>query len=251
MKKVKIKMKNSLKFKKKFKITDEDLLPIAFAVNDNMPLPESYTNDPINEESMLFLKSVIKEGKQYERQDINSIFSVQGKVNNNQIFEDRYISLGISPQWRRMIVKEFESIRNRIHKEYLTNKKEFIDLNKIISDYKLQIENIKHIQEPSITTIEFCSKNMNNKICIKLIKHFNKLYMKKENIYVILQWVYFFLFLLKLPLIDEDNAELYHLNKNILNCLLQKSEKISNQEEISQKIIYILISEIFGQKIIT
>ena len=55
-----------------------------------------------------------------------------------------------------------------------------------------------------------------------------------------------------MPLVDEDNSILYSLNKNLVKSLSENKEEIPNimTESIGKKMIFVIVSEIFGQKII-
>ena len=61
--------------------------------------------------------------------------------------------------------------------------------------------------------------------------------------YIVTLWIYYLLIMLQTPLIDEDNSVLFSLNKNIV-------KHPNFEESIHMKIIHVILSEIFSQKLI-
>ena len=88
-----------------------------------------------------------------------------------------------------------------------------------------------------------------NKKCIKQILTIKNIIFSNNdinniNLTKLYEWLYTFLLLLDTPLVDSDYSILYDLNKKIY---LQ--QKKNNNNNIYFKIIFIIISKIFNQKI--
>jgi len=223
-------------------------------VNNNDVFEKNYIEFNIN----INWKDIILHEFKY----LNSFFS-EAKSNKNIIIENHIFD------------EEQKDYFSFIHLSNLNQlKKQNLTSEDIIKEYKLQIENINNIKAPTSDNMTtFLALKLNNKNIIKLIKHFSKQFTEKKNIYNILMWAYMLLSFLQLPLIDDDNSILYALNKNIKSfiktcveeetktqnlddydkdnmitsdyCILQKKNDL-----ITAKIIYIIISEFFNQKIL-
>lgn len=232
---------------KKNKEIEDDLLQRAFDPDEELPLPEDYMLDEINYKSVQFLKKVEKEREKIERKkEIDIEYSLN--VDNQSKFTENYLKLNISMMWINAIKKEFNQLKSLLKKKAESlNSHKSMNAGDIINSYKLQKENVKYIEIPNDSIINTLLPQMTNKICFKLISHFEKLFLLHEtsNFYAISMWIYFLLVLIKTPIVDEDNSVLYSLNKNIVRYL-----KDSNEELVHLKIIHVLISEIFYQKIV-
>ena len=130
------------------------------------------------------------------------------------------------------------------------------------------------ISPPSDNMTTFLAVKLNNKNVIKLIKHFTRILLEKKNLYNLFMWVYTLLSFLQKPLVDDDNCILYSLNKLIKNLIevgienymkyleirknrdnykdfmVKEDQYFPKCDLIAAKIIYIIISEFFHQRII-
>lgn len=247
---------------------EEELLQKAFDVDEKISIPDDYQIDiTLDQQSTLFIKNVQKERNKIENKNKKMNKEIQYEfninVNNQNSFIEIYEKLNIKQEFITEVKNEFYFFKNyfETNEKYSKNNKSKelnLNVNEIVNKYRLQKENIKTIPFPNDSILFFLSCNLTNRICIKLINLFEKLYFLNENKYNVLLWIYYMLLFIDTPLIDEDNSTLYSLNKNILKNLTDSQKtvnsNIDNSNEniiISEKIIYIIISEIFGQKIIT
>lgn len=159
--------------------------------------------------------------------------------------------------------------------------KQILSHDDIIKEFKLYRENINFIKAPVSDNMSlFLALKINNKNAIRLIKHFWKNLSEAHNVYNILMWIYMLLSFLQMPLVDDDNSILYGLNKSVkkfiemsieiekqnidnmseqsrykndeqqVNGLKCNNEHQLNYDLIGAKIIYIILSEFFNQRII-
>jgi hypothetical protein len=217
---------------------DDELLNIVFDPDEVIELPDEYVLDEVNTESVRFLKAVQKERKEIELKngkikEINIEISLN--VNNDLKYRDLYEKLDIARDWIELIIEEFSGLKNKLYdcKKSSTEKK-FQHAGDVIAHYKLYPENIKYITIPDPY---FLSTSMTNKICLKLLSFFSKNYSEDNTILI---WVYYLLAMIETPLLDEDNSILYNLNKNVFKSI----------NKIEEKLLFVIISEIYGQKII-
>lgn len=268
---------------------EDELLQRAFDADEDTPIPEDYVLDEIHERSIDFLKAVDKERKLMEMKSgkafvknenvkgIDIVYSLN--VDNNSKFAENYERLGINRNWINEIIREFKiQLRNSSKDSQNTNngvKK--MNFDEIINKYKLHKENLMQCGGTfSSSRMSFPNDQINselsaiitNKICIRLLLHFEKLFNsvvvngsssdedkteKDSNYsYIIMLWIYSLLLMLKTPLVDDDNSALYSLNKNIYKYL-NKYRNTGNSSSVSYtplKIIHVIISEVFSQKIL-
>jgi hypothetical protein len=236
--------------------SDEEMLQIAFDINEELNLPENYTIDEINQESLNFLRQVRNERKKLEipHEKFNSIdFEFSLNVNNHLIFEDVYDKLQIDNIWIEIIKQEFNKLREQMA-SFGKEKNSFFykNVGELIKEYNLYAEKLNYAQIPNDEILKTLCPKLSNKLCIKLINHFDKIF-SQTSPYLdkILIWVYYLMANLEFPLIDEDNSVLYLLNKKLLKFLKDKNEdtKITSNASIAERIIFIIISEVFGQKV--
>jgi hypothetical protein len=234
---------------------EDELVQRAFDIDEDLPLPQDYILDEINDSSVEFLKKVEKERNlldnkhSYVNKRIELEFSLN--VNNNINFQKNYEIFNISNNWIKTIKEEFRFLAELISTDYPKREKKY-NTKEIISKYKLN--SLHEIPIPSDIIKSDLSEYLNNKVCIGLISHFEKL-LRNCNVefyYILMLWVYYLTTCLQTPLVDDDNSTLYNLNKNILKKL--KLETNANPDFangiISLKIIHVIISEEFGQKVV-
>lgn len=234
-------------------------------------------------------------------------------VNNKDIFAKNYNDFKISADWKKIILHEFNYLNSffsnakankslysleayicaEAQKDFYTHlhlqnlnksNKQFLTHEEIIKEFKLHNENINNIKAPASDNMSlFLALKLNNKNCIRLIKHFGKNLPQARNVYDLLMWIYMLISFLQLPLVDDDNSVLYGLNKTLKKFIemsydLQKqrhnddnnnnsnyvvktqleSELFEGEFEqqrvdcnlIAAKIVYTVISEFFNQRII-
>jgi hypothetical protein len=227
----------------KYKKSDE-LLQVAFDVDDKIDIPKDYVLDELHEESMLFLKNS-------KTQSITCLSKIRDtreveyslNVNNNQSYIDIYTGLGISDNWIKQIKTEFNSLNTYLNNRKSGNKIK-LNIDDITARFRLYKENIKAIQIPIQEDIEQFSKNITNRLCITLLKILIGIYQTIQGSiddYNICLWIYYVLVMLQLPLIDDDNSILFKLNKLIYT---------KGPETINAKLLFVILSEIFNQKIL-
>ena len=165
-------------------------------------------------------------------------------INNNYLkFENEnniYEELKINNDFINEVLSEYEIVKDKILKLNIEKKNELIISKK---NY-----NISPFPNDYILKTRILGFNSNKK-CMKQILTIKNIIFSNNNINNInltklYQWIYTFLLLLDTPLIDSDNSILYDLNKKIY---LQ--EKNTNNNNIYLKIIFIIISKKFNQKI--
>jgi hypothetical protein len=217
-------------------MSDDDLLPVAFDIEENFKLPNNYVYDEMHEESILFLKRVKEEGNIFKTNKSVKQIEYSIGVDNQNIFKDNYKQMGITDKWIKQILNEYDRLKNSL--DALRNhNKILLTSNIIASQYKLYKEN-KYIQLPDKECINYLSTNMTNKLGISLLKILSSIYEANSD-YNTSLWIYYLLHMLNTPLIDEDNSILYKLNKVLI-------KKNTNES----KILHVIISEIFKQRLI-
>jgi hypothetical protein len=235
---------SSNKSKKSKQQQSEDLLPVAFDIEEKIDLPEGYILDQEYIESINFLKSTkIEEKKFISRVRNTREVEYNLNVNNNQSYLDIYKNLGINNGWVNQIKQEYNSLTNYIN-SHRAELKVKMSVDQITSKFKIFKENPGIMLIPSEEDVVELSKNINNKLCISLIKVLTNIYPAVKNSdqeYRICLWIYYVLHMILLPLIDEDNSVLYKLVKVIYSKPI---------ETTFAKIIFVLLSEIFSQKIV-
>jgi hypothetical protein len=171
-------------------------------------------------------------------------------VNNELTFKDNYNNLKITEDWMNIVKVEFERISEYI-KSYKAKDKEKFDYNELLKNLKINKENMKNITYPSQEAINYLSVNINNKMCMKLIKHFTSLFdMDSPNKYNISMWIYYLFCMLERPLVDEDNATLYGFIKKLHKYISTNKDSIEIDVDCG-RILYVIINEIFKQKLVS
>jgi hypothetical protein len=217
-------------------MSDDDLLPMALDIEENFILPGGYTYDEMHEESIRFLKRAKQEGKIINKKKYVKQIEYSIGVNNQNIFKERYTQMGISEKWINQITIEYNKLKKNL--DALRNQnKILLTSNMIAGQYKLHKEN-KYIQPPDQECINYLSSNITNKLCISLLKTLTSIYETNSD-YNISLWIYYLLHMLNTPLIDEDNSILYKLNKIVYK-----------KNTTEAKLIHVIISEIFKQRLI-
>jgi len=236
--------------------SDDELLPVAFDENEVINLPDEYEIDEINEKSLEFLKKVKVERKNLESKNSNFKaieMEISLNVNNDIIFQDVYEKLSIDKDWIIEIKKEFFNLQTDLSRYKMKNHKGsdmFKNVGEIIQTHNLYYENIKKFCIPDENILQELCPKLTNKLCIKLISHFNKVLSQvSENEEKIFYWLYYILAMLQLPLVDEDNSILYSLNKKLIKILTDSKEETISNKYIGMRIIFVIISENFGQKV--
>lgn len=223
---------------------DSALLQRVFNINEEMDLPEDYQLDEINEVCMKFLKNSKNERKLIDSsRNLIKDIEFSSNIDNTKVFHDNYILFEIKEYWIENVKNEYFSTKNKIN--FLSNSVK-LNFNDFVQKYRLQKEKIRGLILPTEDIIN----EINSILAVKLINHFHNLLKNGERIGIILLWIYSLLMLLDPPLVDDDSASLYSLNKTIVKELKKNIDKYSNEEIISMKIIFVILSEIFKQKII-
>jgi hypothetical protein len=244
---------------------EEEVMERAFDADEETPLPEDYILDEINDQSIDYLKKVSKQREildnKFEK-NTQIEFEFNTNVNNLSDFENLYTQLHINNSFILKVKEEFNftcwSLQDLLNQS-MQNKhtKLILNYDQILNKYKLHKDQLPFSIPYDYLVIDLVGC-LTNKISIKLISHFNKLFLefhKSHTDYVknILVWVYFILTMLKTPLVDDDNSVLYEFNKNILYKYLTHGDVIclqENEDISSCKIIFVILSEIFGQKVL-
>ena len=156
--------------------------------------------------------------------------------NDNNIYEE----LKINNDFINEVLSEYEIVKDKILKLNIEKKNELIISKK---NYNISPFPNDYILKTRILGFKSNKKCMKQILTIKNIIFSNN-NINNINLTKLYQWIYTFLLLLDTPLIDRDNSILYDLNKKIY---LQ--EKNTNNNNIYLKIIFIIISKIFNQKI--
>jgi len=165
-------------------------------------------------------------------------------INNNYLkFENEnniYEELKINNDFINEVLSEYEIVKDKILKLNIEKKNELIISKK---NYNISPFPNDYILKTRILGFKSNKKCMKQILTIKNIIFSNN-NINNINLTKLYQWIYTFLLLLDTPLIDSDNSILYDLNKKIY---LQ--EKNTNNNNIYLKIIFIIISKKFNQKI--
>jgi len=241
---------------------EEEMIERAFDADEDLPMPEDYIMDDINDRSIDYLKSVQKQRSSIESKFYNKNTNIEYEfslnVDNNYQFDEQYEKLNLSKSFVKSVNDEFLELQIYIQDNFDSSANLGIKFSfeEILNKYHLNKDSINQAEIPNDSVLLSLSPVLTNKLCIKLIAHFDKLMftikaVNQNKANIILLWIYFILIKLKTPLIDEDNSVLYNLNKHILGSL-QHEGVICTQESDSStysKIIFSIISEIFGQKI--
>ena len=156
--------------------------------------------------------------------------------NDNNIYEE----LKINNDFINEVLSEYEIVKDKILKLNIEKKNELIISKK---NYNISPFPNDYILKTRILGFKSNKKCMKQILTIKNIIFSNN-NINNINLTKLYQWIYTFLLLLDTPLIDSDNSILYDLNKKIY---LQ--EKNTNNNNIYLKIIFIIISKKFNQKI--
>ena len=256
---MKCKSKSGRKNQKNSQDSDEEMLQVAFDIEEGLNLPDDYKIDDINQKSVEFLKFVKTQRKNLEikNEKFKAIdIEYNLNVNNHLIFKDVYDKLNIDNIWVNLVKDEFHNLQNEI-KKYKKEKNTcyYKNVGDLIKEYNLYFENLKYFSVPNENILKNLCPKLSNKLCIKLINHFNKILMlNSQSTEIILVWIYYLLAMLEMPLVDEDNSILYSVNKNLVKSLSKAKEEpasnLNSKESIGKRMIFIIISEIFGQKII-
>lgn len=238
------------------KIIDKQEFMFSINVNNEKLIEQSYRDFNIQQD----WKNIIL----YEFKYLSGYYAELKATYKNCAFDN------ILEQEQQININNYSHILN------LNNLgKDFLIHEDVIKEFKLYREHIKSILYPSSDNLStFLALKLNNKNLIKLIKHFEKnlILINNENVnmYNALIWVYMLLSFLQLPLVDDDNSVLYLLNKNIKNFISKKFEEEKTFESnvnssidnasiypdylkndlISAKIIYVILSEFFNQKVL-
>ena len=245
---------------------NSELLQKAFDVNikNEEYYPNCvYIDKDVDNEAMEFLKNTINEANQIEREQYLKT-NTNNIVNDNDSDDgDDEIEMNVHPdnvQVLRYKIYEHLNVNvymvDEIKKEYECMKRKCMMLlneaNENESGKKLNIVNMikdfgKSIRPTKCVLVNNVFPYLNNNYCFVQIKFIYKvIYSHKILINmpfnVLYEWLYLFLIMLKLPLVDDQNAFLYKINKHIFN----KNKTLLTTHD---KIISIIISEIFNQKI--
>lgn len=246
---------------------NSELLQKAFDVNikNEEYYPNCvYIDKDIDNEATKFLQHTINEANQIETVHYLKSNTHNNIVNNNDNDNDNDdIEMNVHPDNVQVLrYKIYEHLNVNVHmvdeikKEYECMKRKCMMLlketNENESGKKLNIVNMikdfgKSIRPTKCVLVNNVFPYMNNNYCFVQIKFIYKvIYSHKILINipfnVLYEWLYLLLIMLKLPLVDDQNAFLYKINKHIFN-------KNKTTLTTNDKIIAIIISEIFNQKI--
>jgi hypothetical protein len=158
---------------------EDELIQRAFDADEDMPLPEDYILDEINDQSVEFLKRVDQERRSLEinstKKENNKEIEYSLNVDNNLKFTENYRVLNITESWMKNVKEEFEYLQETIqsYQENNKNSKQNLNLQEILNKYKLN--NVKDLHLPSDIILQELTPSLTNKLCIKLISHFKKL----------------------------------------------------------------------------
>ena len=244
---------------------NSELLQKAFDVNikNEEYYPNCvYIDKDIDNEATAFLQNTINEANQIE-----AVHYLKTNNNTNNIIndsdDDNEIEMNVHPDnVQALRYKIYEHLKVSIHmvdeikKEYECMKQKCMLLLKETKENengkKLNIINMikdfgKSIRPTKCVLVKNVFPYLNNNYCFIQIKFIYKvIYSHKILINmpfnVLYEWLYLFLIMIKLPLVDDQNAFLYKINKHIFN-------KNKTTLTTHDKIIAIIISEIFNQKI--
>jgi hypothetical protein len=240
---------------------NSELLQKAFDVNvkNEEYYPNCvYIDKDIDNEATAFLQNTINEANQIE---IGHHLTTNNIINDSD--DDNEIEMNVHPDNVQVLrYKIYEHLNVNVHmvdeikKEYECMKRKCMMLlketNENESGKKLNIVNMikdfgKSIRPTKCVLVNNVFPYLNNNYCFVQIKFIYKvIYSHKILINipfnVLYEWLYLLLIMLKLPLVDDQNAFLYKINKHIFN-------KNKTTLTTNDKIIAIIISEIFNQKI--
>ena len=244
---------------------NSELLQKAFDVNikNEEYYPNCvYIDKDIDNEATAFLQNTINEANQIE-----AVHYLKTNNNTNNIIndsdDDNEIEMNVHPDNVQVLrYKIYKHLNVNVHmvdeikKEYECMKRKCMLLLKETKENengkKLNIINMikdfgKSIRPTKCVLVNNVFPYLNNNYCFVQIKFIYKvIYSHKILINmpfnVLYEWLYLFLIMLKMPLVDDQNAFLYKINKHIFN-------KNKTTLTTHDKIIAIIISEIFNQKI--
>jgi hypothetical protein len=166
-------------------------------------------------------------------------------INENLTFfeEDNkiYKELEICNRFVKEVLTEYQNMKNNLSKIEIDKKSELMITKKNYNIIPFPSDNILKTQ---ILPYKSNKKLMKQILTIKNILFQNNKESINLNFTKLSEYLYLFLILLNKPLVDTDNSILYDLNKKIYFHI----KKTKNQN-ITLKIIFIIIMEIFNQKI--
>lgn len=250
----------------------DDLRTLAFEIDDNTPLPLGYAIDElVTKQAKAYIQSVKEERKRIKLKKKSKVKDIEYNIfpdNNKQIYTI-YSNMNLSLQYIDLVKTEYNRIKQKITSDFKFSEGK-LSVEALINQYKLTIEKYNLLIIPDDAVLKAIGSSINNKIGMKLLKTIHSLliYDSKKNEsnkhYELLMWLYMLLCFIEMPLVDDDNSTLYSVNKYLFQSIMAKIKDGSNNEEnnsnannnnepveiISMKIVYIIISEIFKQKII-
>lgn len=268
-----------MKDRKQNKISEkneDNLLPLAFDVNEKLEIPDGYVLNETEEKLSLafFEESKKDENKNLNYKKIKEINKIEFSLNvNSQLFiQDIYKNFDIKCNWIYIIKEEFKRIK--LHFSQYKNFKHDLSLkdnneqnlsNQVLLPPRsfqeiLEIFNLKTLNLiliPSNNDCAYLVSIINNKLCLKLLKHIFSFFdynsSNKDNI---LKWIYFLLMILEQPLVDIDLAILYAFNKKLykfidINNKNNDSLNLQLENDIkASKMVFVILSEVFNQKLV-
>lgn len=242
-----------------------DLRTVAFDINDNTPMPLGYVVDElISNQAKAYIRNVKEERKRIKAKKKEKIKDIEYNIfpDNNKQIDDIYSNINISLQYIEVVKNEYYSFKQKI-KVYCKGSEEKLNHEMIVKRFKLTIEKYNFLLIPSDSVLEIIGSSITNTNCMKLIKKIHSLLIcdsEKNSFnkhYELVMWVYMILGYIEMPLVDDDNSTLYSLNKYLYQSIISKKHNDINTSNtnsesiiiVSMKIVYIIISEIFKQKI--
>ena len=242
---------------------NDELLQKAFDINvkneDYYPTTVHIDQD-IDNEATAYLQRTINEAQQIESvrhlqtrnstntdntgNDDDSEIEMNVHPDNVEVLRYQiYEHLNVSAFMVEEIKKEYECMKSKCMGMLKEGKERAKKLNVVnmIKDFG------KCVRPEQDVLVNNVFPYLNNNYCFVQIKFiYRVIYSHKILINVpskvLYEWLYFFLIVLKMPLVDDQNAFLYKINKHIFK---QNKTTLTTQD----KIIAIIISEIFNQKI--
>ena len=220
---------------------DELFQEIALSLNDNPNIyPEDYQIDHKDDEA---IKELLKNNNQGPAISLKKEMEVNSHPDNlNLLSQKENETLKVDEKYIKFIIDEYNNLQRKLFQLKEQNANLGIKPEKFIFPKKGSIT-VNLNDEMLINQIlPFVS----NDYCIEQIRKINKhVFLKTKDsnrISYLTEWLYTFLVLLKRPLVDDQNSILYEINKQIIIKQLQNDTYL--------KIIYIIISKIFNQKIL-
>jgi len=217
---------------------DDNLMQKAFNIDEQLQIPEGYQLDPIDQQCMQFLRSKRTEENKTSKSKIKH--KKEKVIPLKNCMDNEFYRIEIEENWRKEVLNEFCFVRSQV--EELKNKSK--DIKKLSFEQLVEKFNLDNIMTaPDIRDLAF----INNNSAISLIEYLHEK-INELSLYSSSLYIYYFLSFLDVPLVDDSCSILYMLNKQLVELLRNKT--ISETDQISCKILYVIITDFFNQRII-